>query len=362
MLKDNFCIVGIGQGGGKMAKEFCDNKYRSFFINTSYDDLSQLKVTDDYSYHIPSAKGCAKSRDIAINYAKNYYEQMCGKLLDTHPTANIFVIHYTLGGGTGGGLSNVFIATLRNELIRRNKKNWNIIAVVARPRYYESYQLQSNASKSYEDLIKLVDKGIVTQYYVIDNDSRDTFDEINQEHFMLFDRWVEGEGANNDSNVEESERLDLFKNKGQSMIFTFDGVDVNTFKAECEKAYNDSIYCKPTKRPNSVGYALNEHIKEKDAVPLIEEVVGLFPNSHMTPTKVSNAIMVAGCEENKAIINEIKDRANKKAIKINEDNSEDVIEDIKITSINRSDKKSEYKKESNNDDMASIDDILDFFS
>ena len=107
MLKDNFCIVGIGQGGGKMAKEFCDNKYRSFFINTSYDDLSQLKVTDDYSYHIPSAKGCAKSRDIAINYAKNYYEQMCGKLLDTHPTANIFVIHYTLGGGTGGGTSKV---------------------------------------------------------------------------------------------------------------------------------------------------------------------------------------------------------------------------------------------------------------
>ena len=42
----------------------------------------------------------------------------------------------------------------------------------------------------------------------------------------------------------------------------------------------------------------------------------------MTPTEVSNIIMVAGCEENKNIINGIKDIANKKAKLINDDKTE----------------------------------------
>lgn len=32
MLKDNFCVIGLGQAGGKMVKEFYNNKYRTFFI------------------------------------------------------------------------------------------------------------------------------------------------------------------------------------------------------------------------------------------------------------------------------------------------------------------------------------------
>lgn len=358
MLKDDFCIVGIGQGGCKMAKEFYDNQYRTFFINTSYDDLSQLRVGDDYSYHVPSAKGCAKKREVALEYARNYYNQMCCKLLDTHPTAKIFTIHYTLGGGTGGGLSNLFMGTLRNELIKRKKEDWTIIAVVAKPRSYESYQIQNNAIESYQELIKLEEKGIVTQYYVIDNDSRDSLDEINQEHYILFDRWVVGEGANNVSNVEESERLDLFKNRGQAMIFTFDSIDINTFKAECIVAYDKSIYCKPSRRPNAVGYALNTAIKEREAVPVIESVVGLFPNSHMTPTDVSNVVLVAGCEVNKDIVNDMKNLANTKAISINKVSVNDEVDDISVIGINRNNK----KPKSNENEMLSIDDILDFFN
>ena len=60
---------------------------------------------------------------------------------------------------------------------------------------------------------------MVDQYYIINNDSRENLDEINQEHCILFDRWIEGEGSNNSSNVDESERMDLFNYKGQAMIF-----------------------------------------------------------------------------------------------------------------------------------------------
>lgn len=357
MLKDDFCIVGIGQGGCKLAKEFHDNKYRSFFINTSYDDLSQLKVNEGLIYHVPSAKGCAKKREVAIEYGKNYYEEMTGKLMDTHPTTKIFVVHYTLGGGTGGGLSNFFMATLRNKLKQMGKKDSTIIAVVAKPREFESYQLQSNATKSLKELNALVKANVVNQYYIINNDSRDDFEDINSEHYMLFDRWIEGEGANNNSNVEESERVDLFKDKGQAMMFTFDAVDTDSFRERCQEAYSESIYCQPIKKPNSVGYALYEKIKEKDAIKAIEEIVGFFPNGHMTPTKVSNVIMIAGCDENESISNSIAKLANEKVELINTDIEKNV-EKIELKAINRKSDANTEKKET----MASIDDILNFFS
>lgn len=90
------------------------------------------------------------------------------------------------------------------------------------------------------------------------------------------------------------------------------------------------------------------------------DVVGFFPNTHMTPTKVSNMVMVAGVieeKENVSIQNSIAELANKKASLINSEIEGDV-EEVKIESININSDKKKEKKES----MASIDDILDFFS
>lgn len=356
MLKDDFCVVGIGQGGCKMAKEFYENKYRSFFINTSYDDLSQLNVKDELIYHVPASKGCAKQRKVAIEYGKNYYKQMTGKLIDTHPTAKIYIVHYTLGGGTGGGLSNFFIGTLRKELQLLKKKDVVIIAVVAKPRDYEAWQLQSNSQESLNELYMMANNGIIDQYYIINNDSREKLDDINQEHAILFDRWIEGEGANNDSNADESERMDLFKYKGNSMMFEFDATDSNKFKERCLKAYENSIYCQPIKKPQAVGLALNIGIKEKEAMESISEIVGYFPNNHITPTKVSNMIMVTGCPENKTVKNGIIKLANDKAELINQEIDIEE-EDVKINTINSVD-----KKDKTENTMASIDDILNFFS
>ena len=360
MLKDDFCIVGIGQGGSKMAKEFYNNKYRGFFINTSYDDLSQLKVSDDFIYHVPAAKGCAKQREVAIEYGKNYYNQMTGKLLDTHPTVKVYIIHYTLGGGTGGGLSNFFMATLRNQLNSLKKTNAKIIAVAAKPREFESYQLQTNAKKSIDELDKLVGANVVDQYYIINNDSRDSLDEINQEHCILFDRWIEGEGSNNSSNVDESERMDLFNYQGQAMIFEFDGTDIESFNKNCKESYKESIYCHPIKKPKAVGLVLNQELKEKDAINTITDTVGYFPNTHMTPTKVSNMILVSGCDKNINIKNNIAKIANKQAELINSDIEGDAVEEIKVTSIDTS--SSNSKSQTEEKGFASMDDIFKLFS
>jgi cell division GTPase FtsZ len=360
MLKDDFCAVGIGQGGGKMANYFYENKYRGFFINTSYDDLSQLRINNDnFIYQPPGSKGCAKIRPVAQQYAKDYYDVMIKKLTDAHTTCGIYLVHYTLGGGTGGGLSNMFMALLRRKLIELGRKNVIIIAIVAKPKSYETYQLQTNAEESLNELYAMSDKGIVDQYYIINNDSRKSLDEINEEHFLLFDRWIEGEKANNKSNADESERMDLFKCKGQAMMFEFDGNDETKFKDNIQKAYDNSIYCKPIKNPAGVGIALNKDIPEEIAIPIIEDVIGVFPKSHVTPTSVSSMIMLGGLKENKSIKNSIIRIANEKAEKMNQsDDTEE--EDIKITNINL---KSTMQPNSNSDEVGNMDvkDIWDMF-
>lgn len=346
MLKDDFCAVGIGQGGSKLAYGFYKNKYRGFFINTSYDDLSQLKIDNhDFIYQPPASKGCAKQRKVAQQYAKDYYEVMIKKLLDAHTTCKVYIVHYTLGGGTGGGLSNIFVALLRKKLMELGRKDIIIIAVVAKPKHYESWQLQNNSQESLDELYAMADKGIINQYYIINNDSRESLDEINEEHVILFDRWIEGETANNQSNTDESERMDLFKYKGHAMMFEFDGNSDDKFEKNLKKAYDNSIYCKPLKNPKAMGLALNIGIKEEKAIPIIENIIGVFPNDHVTPTQVSNMIMIAGLNENKSIKNSIIKIANAKAEKINQEESveEEVVNisniktktDIKETDIDK---------------------------
>lgn len=360
MLKDNFCIIGVGQGGGKMAHNFYKNKYRSFFINTSNDDLSQLNIDNsDLTYQPPASKGCAKKREIARKYAQNYYDVMTDKLLDAHPSSNIFIVHYTLGGGTGGGLSNLFMMALRKRLNELNRKAAVIIAVVAKPRSYESYQIQTNAKASIEELEKLVEMGIVNQYYPINNDARKSLNDINEEHYILFDRWIEGETSNNNSNADESERQDLLSIKGQAMMFDFQSTATSNFRPELLAAYNNSIYCHPKKNPKAIGLALNDKIEESLALADIENTVGIFPSYHITPTQVSNMILLVG-NPSKELKNSVIRIANQQAAKMQNECDEEE-SDITLQGFTNYSSKPQTNEEDDIDKKIDNMDVVDLF-
>lgn len=218
----------------------------------------------------------------------------------------------------------MFMALLRKEISKRKMKDVILIAVVAKPKKYESWQIQNNAQESLEELINMDKHNIINQYYIINNDSKKTFKEINEEHYLLFDRWIEGEKANNENNADESERMDLFKQKGQAMMFEFSCEDDNSFKSSLQKAYDNSIYCHPLKNPDGIGIALNQKISEEVAFLNTEDIIGAFPKIHNTPTDSSNMIMLIKSKENKAIKNEIIEIANEKAEKINNESTEDI--------------------------------------
>ena len=374
MLKDLFCVVGLGQAGGKMTKEFYNNKYRTFLINTSYQDLEVLNVKNDLMYHIPSAHGCAKIRERAIEYAKEYYEDIIGKLLDTHPTARIFLVHFSLGGGTGGGLANILMSLLHHTLTERGITDFTIIPVGAKPKKYESYKIQMNSIQCLKEMYSLYEDEIIGQYYIIDNDSRNDLDEINEENALLFDRWIQGELTNNDNNADESERTDLFSCRGSAMMFQFDGKDIENFSTNMKEEYEKSIYYIASKKPSSVGMALNDNLEQAKAFESIEETVGYYSNNHITPTKESNMLMICGIEDEipsadksdektekkRKIINDIQKIANEKAEKINGGNNIDEVEEVIAVDINNT-KSTSTKENKSPKKNISYKDIMDRF-
>ena len=149
--------------------------------------------------------------------------------------------------------------------------------------------------------------------------------------------------------------MDLFSYKGNAIMFEFSGSDIEEFNENLQMSYNDSIYCKASKKPLAIGLALNENIDEEKALESIKNTIGYFSNTHITPTKVSNMIIVSGITDNNSIANEIINIANREAELINgeQEEQEDLveIEDIKI--------KEKPKKESKK--MNSLKDIMDFF-
>ena len=357
-MKDNMVCIGIGACGGKMVKEFYNNSYQSFFINTSYQDLEALNIPNSLIYHIPNAYGCAKNRQKAIEYAKNYYESMIGRLLDVYPTARTFLIHYSLGGGTGSGTANLFSALLSSILYSKGVEDFKIINICAKPKSYESYQIQKNAKESLEEMYAMVDKGVINQYFIINNDSRETLEEINEEHFLLFERWIEGEDSNNVSNVDESERADLFSYSGNAMIFEFASKDFSEFKTNIQREYSNSIYCVASKEPTALGLALNSNIKEEEALETIEETVGYYSNTHITPTESSNLVFVSGIVDKGRIVNQLTKLINNKANKINttvqEVDEEESIEEVVVEKVG-------HKKKEGHKKQISIENIMSFY-
>ena len=66
MLLDYCTFIGVGQAGGNVVRELDLNDIKTFFVNTSLEDLESLNhENSERLFHISGTKGMAKSRDLA---------------------------------------------------------------------------------------------------------------------------------------------------------------------------------------------------------------------------------------------------------------------------------------------------------
>lgn len=299
MLKQEILFTGIGQGGNNITKEFCELDYNTFFINTSYDDLKELDIPNGAVYHIPNARGCAKNREKAQNYAKNYYEPMIKEMFSHYPTAKIVFFVYTLGGGTGGGLTNMLIEIAHSLY---PDKTFNVIAVY--PYEYESPKIQLNASESLTELYNLQKDGIVTQYYLLNNNKSENFKNINESIALNFDRILDNaDDTSLNGNMDEEEREDLITTPGNAVILGFDS---DNFEDGLSESLGNNIFCDWNTDCETVGLILNKKFNKKACFDEVENVFGVFMTDHTTFTDKSSLVMGTGMSFNKKLIRTLK--------------------------------------------------------
>ena len=100
----NFAIVGVGQGGSRLAESFWNLGYRRVgIINTAQQDLSLIKIPEENKLLIGEG-GAGKNPEAADEVFRTRYEDILDFLKKTFGTGYERVLVCAgAGGGTGAG-------------------------------------------------------------------------------------------------------------------------------------------------------------------------------------------------------------------------------------------------------------------
>ena len=126
----NFAIVGVGQGGSRLAESFWNLGYRRVgVINTAQQDLSLIKIPEENKLLIGDG-GAGKNPDAADEVFRTRYEDILDFLKKTFGTGYERVLVCAgAGGGTGaGGVARVLEISHSKQSFR-SAKSWSSISV-----------------------------------------------------------------------------------------------------------------------------------------------------------------------------------------------------------------------------------------
>ena len=170
-----FAIVGVGQGGSRLAETFWKLGYRRVaVINTAPQDLKSIKVPVANKLLI-GGHGAGKDRKLAEGIFKENREDILDFLKRTFKGGfNRALVCIGAGGGTGAGGGPVVIDIVHDLCQTYGIENADtdalVGAVVALPTRAEGSKVRSNAKKTAEVLIDFSQKGTLSPLIILDNE------------------------------------------------------------------------------------------------------------------------------------------------------------------------------------------------
>ena len=170
-----FAIVGVGQGGSRLAETFWKLGYRRVaVINTAPQDLKSIKVPAANKLLV-GGQGAGKDRKLAEGIFKESREDILDFLKRTFKGGfNRALVCLGAGGGTGAGGGPVVIDIVHDLCqtygIENADTDARVGAVVALPTRGEGSKVQSNAKQTAEVLISFSQKGTLSPLIILDNE------------------------------------------------------------------------------------------------------------------------------------------------------------------------------------------------
>ena len=171
----NFAIVGVGQGGSRLAESFWNLGYRRVgVINTAQQDLSLIKMPEENKLLIGDG-GAGKNPDAADEVFRTRYEHILDVLKKTFGSGYERVLVCAgAGGGTGaGGVARVLeICHDLNQSLGKETKDTDakVGCVLALPTRGEGIKVQENSKKTVVKVTELEKAGVVSPLVILDNE------------------------------------------------------------------------------------------------------------------------------------------------------------------------------------------------
>ena len=171
----NFAIVGVGQGGSRLAESFWNLGYRRVgIINTAQQDLSLIKIPEANKLLIGDG-GAGKNPDAADEVFRTRYEDILDFLKKNFGTGyERILVCAGAGGGTGaGGVARVLdICHDLNQSLGKETKDTDakVGCVLALPTRGEGIKVQENSKKTVTRVLDLQKAGVVSALIFLVNE------------------------------------------------------------------------------------------------------------------------------------------------------------------------------------------------
>lgn len=287
-MKERLLFVCVGQAGSNIGQMFEGKGYNCLFINTSNDDLETIQ--GKHKYHIPAATGCNKDRQKALLYARDYYDAIVNTIDKKFPLQDMVYFIFSLGGGTGSGLSPILLDILSNK---NTNKSYGAVTII--PSLNESLKAQVNSVEAYK---QVTDIERLKNVFILDNNKKDKF-RINDEFAMLFDRLVNVTERDPRGIIDGAELEVLLTTKGNSiMTFIPHAVDMGWMLEQ--KVYNN-IFTNYERGCKYIGLSMSNHIKMEN----VEELIGMPIDSFTGYSKNETFLISVGMPYPRRIIDRL---------------------------------------------------------
>jgi hypothetical protein len=311
-MKERILFVCVGQAGGNIGQLFNEKGYLTHFVNTSYEDLKSLSnVKEQFKFHIPSAQGCNKDRKKALFYAKDYYANITNTIDSMFPTQDIIFFVFSLGGGTGSGISPAIL-----DFMSKKNPNKNYGAIVILPGTDESIKAQINALEAYQQLYKINN---LKSVFVLDNENGDRF-AINKYFTDMFDKLVNITRPDPKGVIDGAELEQILTCKGNTILGYLDYPYVYGNKVE-ESIENTKVFAKHRKGCQYIALSLVQDMKTDN----IQEVFGTPLDIYIGYNESRNFIACTGMQLSPDRLQGIADLTKEKQMTRNY-----MVEEIKI--------------------------------
>lgn len=291
MLLDYCTFIGVGQAGGNVVRELDLNDIKTYFINTSIEDLESLGHEDNKrQFHISDTKGMGKNRKLAKEIIKTdaNHDIIAETIYKKYANSKIFFFVYSTAGGTGGGMTNDIM-----EAMKEMYPDKIINAVPILNHDDEDMIMQKNSIECIKELKALYDKNIVSNIYFPDNSKKDLNkrEQINKIFANQMTTLMTFENTTKKGNLDAQELEDIFSTKGIVTIHELSNKDLGEEIANIDKS---SIYNRVFKSPKIQGLILGNNLKDIPIKEMIRDSFGVAPIVHDTVWEEEETIVISG--------------------------------------------------------------------